>query len=97
MSDEPLFVLVCQHTSCRDRASAEVLMAFQSSDLPEGTTAIAAECQGQCSIGPTVRIVPADIWYCQIAPDDVPQIVRQHLREGQPLARKLHPRFHPPV
>jgi len=72
-----------------------VLAAFTAADLPEDVRAIGADCQGQCNMGPTVRIVPEETWYCQVEPEDVAEIVEQHLQNGQPVERKLHPRIHP--
>jgi (2Fe-2S) ferredoxin len=52
-------------------------------------------CLGQCGSGPMVRVLPDDIWYCRVRPDDVAEIVEQHLHQNQPVQRLLHPRFHP--
>jgi (2Fe-2S) ferredoxin len=70
-----------------------VLAAFQAADL-EGYTVVGCDCQGQCSSGPTVRIIPEETWYCQVQPSDVPIIIEQHLRGGEPVEAKLHPRIH---
>ncbi len=88
-------VLVCQNCTCIERGSAEVLAAFESANLPENTTVKAVECQGQCSSGPTVRILPEETWYCLVQPEDVTQIVEQHLKGGKRVIEKLHPRIHP--
>lgn len=87
-------VMVCQNSSCQERGSQAVLEAFQAADLPEDVEAIACGCQGQCNMGPTVRVVPEETWYCRIQPSDVPAIVEQHLKKGQPVEAKLHPRIH---
>jgi len=86
-------VLVCQHTSCLAAGSAEVLAAFENADL-NGFQVTGTGCQGQCSSGPTVRIVPEETWYCQVKPSDVPVIVEQHLKGGKRVDAKLHPRIH---
>lgn len=86
-------VLVCQHTSCLAAGSAEVLAAFESADL-NGFKVTGTGCQGQCSSGPTVRIVPEETWYCQVKLSDVPVIVEQHLKGGKRVDAKLHPRIH---
>ncbi|HEY9902917.1 MAG TPA: (2Fe-2S) ferredoxin domain-containing protein [Candidatus Sericytochromatia bacterium] len=86
-------VLVCQHTSCLAAGSAAVLAAFKAAE-PNGFTVTGTGCQGQCSSGPTVRIVPEETWYCLVQPSDVPIIVEQHLKGGQQVAAKLHPRIH---
>ncbi len=86
-------VLVCQHTSCKAAGSTEVLAAFEAAEL-DGFKVKAAQCQGQCSCGPTVRIIPEETWYCLVKPSDVPVIVEQHLKGGKPVEAKLHPRLH---
>jgi (2Fe-2S) ferredoxin len=55
----------------------------------------ASGCLGQCNIGPTVRVIPDEIWYYRVTPEDVPLIVEQHLKQGEPVQEKLNPRFHP--
>lgn len=72
-----------------------MLKAFERADLPTDVTVKGADCQGQCSSGPTIRIIPEETWYCLIQPQDVEQIVTQHLQGGQQVEEKLHPRIHP--
>ncbi len=87
-------VLVCRYVNCNLNGAQAVLEAFQEQVIPE-VEAIACECQGQCNMGPTVRVLPDDIWYCRVKPEDVPEIVSQHLNQGKPVDRLLHPRMHP--
>lgn len=87
-------VLVCQYQNCLAQGSAEVLAAFLSHPVP-GVTAIGAECQGQCNLGVTVRVLPDETWYCRVKPEQVKDIVEQHLKQGMPVKSLLHPRFHP--
>jgi (2Fe-2S) ferredoxin len=87
-------VLVCQYTNCLAHGSAKVLEAFLTHAVPT-VTVIDCDCQGQCNMGPTVRILPDEVWYCRVKPEDVPAIVEQHLQQGHPVKRLLHPRFHP--
>lgn len=56
---------------------------------------VPAECQGQCNLGTTVRILPDEIWYCRVKPTDVSAIAQSHLENNQPVDRLLHPRIHP--
>ncbi len=87
-------VWVCQHQTCLRHGSAQVLEAFLQF---EGSEVVieASGCMGQCSIGPTVRVSPDEIWYYRVQPQDVPTIVEQHLKGGQPVQEKLNPRIHP--
>jgi (2Fe-2S) ferredoxin len=87
-------VLVCQHQSCQRHGSEAVLKAFEQHSVP-GVTVECSGCQGQCNIGPTVRILPDETWYYRVQPEDVPRIVEQHLQQGQPVSDKLNPRIHP--
>ena len=42
-----------------------------------------------------VRVAPDNIWYCRVATKaDVLDIVQQHLTQGQPVRRLMHPRIH---
>ena len=93
-ADTSRCVLVCQYRSCQKNGSAAVLEAFQAARLP-GVTVRGCGCQGQCSTGATVRVLPDETWYCRVKPSDVPAIAQQHLQNGRPVARLLHPRFHP--
>jgi (2Fe-2S) ferredoxin len=87
-------VLICQNRSCVRSGSEAVLAAFQAIAIPN-VFVISSECLGQCSSGPTVRVTPDDIWYCQVNPSDVTAIAEQHLQADQPVEALLHPRFHP--
>lgn len=87
-------VLVCQYVNCVANGSKEVLEAFWANAVPD-VEILAVSCQGQCNMGPTVRVLPDETWYCRVKPEDVPVIVQQHLKEGIPVDRLLHPRLHP--
>lgn len=87
-------ILICQDRSCSRNGSAEILVAFQAAKVP-GVMANGSACMGQCSSGPTVRVLPDGTWYCRVKSTDVPVIVKQHLEAGQPVEKLLHPRFHP--
>lgn len=44
-------------------------------------------CLDQCEHGPTVVIYPGAIWYGFVKPEDVPEIVNEHLLHGRPVER----------
>ena len=90
----PYFVTVCQHRSCSRNGAAAVLTQFQQYQS-EAIHVSGSECQGQCGSGPTVRVLPGDVWYRQVTPADVSTIVEEHLVPGgQPVERLLNPRLH---
>ncbi|WP_219898637.1 (2Fe-2S) ferredoxin domain-containing protein [Phormidesmis priestleyi] len=86
-------VLVCQYQSCLANGSAEVLAYFLANPV-DNVTVIGSECQGQCNMGATVRVLPDEVWYCRVKPEHVAAIVEQHLKQGNPVPALLHPRFH---
>ncbi len=48
-----------------------------------------AGCLDACAYGPTVVVYPEGVWYGGVRPEDVPEIVEQHLVGGEPVARLL--------
>ncbi|MEL6935935.1 MAG: (2Fe-2S) ferredoxin domain-containing protein [Cyanobacteria bacterium J06607_17] len=88
------FIQVCQYRSCQRFNSAAVLKALKQHASPELMVA-ASSCLGQCGSGPTVRVVPDNVWYCRVRPQDADEICEQHINQGKPIKRLLHPRFHP--
>ena len=87
-------VQVCQHRSCQRNDAGEVLAEFQRYQSKQILVAPSG-CMGQCSSGPTVRIMPDNTWYCRVQPQDIETIVNQHLKGGKRVGYRLHPRFHP--
>ena len=47
----------------------------------------AAGCLDQCARGVTVVVYPEQVWYGGVTPEDVPEIVEQHLIGGVPVDR----------
>ena len=88
------FIQVCQYRSCQRFQAADVLAAFKQHTGPELMVA-ASSCLGQCGSGPMVRVVPDNVWYCRVRPHDAEEILEQHIHQGKPVKRLLHPRFHP--
>ncbi|MFM7426160.1 MAG: (2Fe-2S) ferredoxin domain-containing protein [Elainella sp.] len=57
-------------------------------------TVTGCHCLGECGNGPMVLVLPEQIWYYRIHPDEVAAIV-QHLQRGELLPKLLYPKFHP--
>jgi (2Fe-2S) ferredoxin len=62
---------------------------------PPGVLISSSGCLGQCASGPTVQVMPDQVWYCRVRPEDAADIVEQHILGDRPVSRLLHPRFHP--
>lgn len=86
-------IIVCQHRSCLQSGSAEVLAAFETASISNYEVKPSG-CLGQCSSGPTVRITPEETWYCRVKTEDVEKIIEQHLKGGKRIDALLNPRIH---
>ena len=69
-----LIVRVCQHKACRKQGAAKVLKAFQTL-APAQVSIEASGCLGQCGNGAMVLVLPSEIWYCRVSPEEVGAIV----------------------
>jgi (2Fe-2S) ferredoxin len=48
-------------------------------------------CLDQCELGPTVVVYPEAVWYGNVQPEDVDEIIESHLVHGRPVRRLLIP------
>lgn len=48
-----------------------------------------AGCLDQCEHGPTVVVYPEAVWYGGVQPEDVDEIVSEHLVSGRPVERLM--------
>ncbi|MEG3844550.1 (2Fe-2S) ferredoxin domain-containing protein [Microcoleus sp. herbarium14] len=93
ISESSRRVLVCQNRTCRKQGAAKVLAAFEKLS-PSEVEVVASGCLGQCGSGPMVLVVPEEVWYCGVCPEEVAAITEQHLRGGKPVEAMLYRKFH---
>jgi (2Fe-2S) ferredoxin len=95
-------VFVCTGKSCSARDSAEVKDVFErelgargilfgreaKGKNPNGSVVL-TECAsvGFCAIGPAVMVYPDGVWYAQVLPSDVQEIIEEHLLNGRVVKR----------
>lgn len=87
-------VRVCQYQSCRKLGAEGVLEAFELHHV-DGVEVVAVHCLGQCGNGPMVLVLPEEVWYCRVSPQEVPAVVERHLLGGKPVKGMLYQKFHP--
>ncbi len=98
-------VLVCGGTGCMANGAPEIYAALKSEmekkDIPllvdfldnknESNVKLGySGCPGFCQVGPIVRILPADIMYVHVAPEDAAEIVDQTIINGSIVDRLLY-------
>jgi len=49
--------------------------------------ALESSCLDSCATGPTVCVMPDNIWYAGVGPQDIAEIVESHLLGGRPVER----------
>ncbi len=87
-------VLVCTGPRCggerhSERIRQEFRKQFVRQALPASVKDTPCLCFGLCSYGPNVIIYPDGVAYSGVAPQDVAEIVREHLVHGRVVERLL--------
>ena len=95
-------VFVCNGKSCAQVGSAEVKAEFErileAKGVRQGKESkgrnpmgeiVLTDCGsvGFCSIGVAVLVYPEGIWYGQVQPEDVAEIIEEHLEKGNVVDR----------
>lgn len=79
MAHPEKILLVCQGKACRKVNAKQVLAAFQAQPIANGKIQL-VPCFGQCGNGPMVLVLPEEIWYDRVQPEEVGKIVQRHLQ-----------------
>ena len=86
-------IFVCQGTGCTSGKSVEIREALEKMVAELGLNNVKVDftgCHGFCQQGPIAFVEPEGIFYTHVSVEDVPEISRSHLRDGQPVARLFY-------
>ena len=87
-------VMICGGTGCTSSGSDKVAAAFEAEIVTAGleneVKVIRTGCFGLCALGPIVVIYPEGTFYSMVKPEDVAEIVNEHLLKGRPVIRLLY-------
>ena len=87
-------VLVCGGTGCTSSGSQKIVAELEKElavrGLENEVKVIKTGCFGLCSLGPIMIIYPEGAFYSMITPEDVPEIVSEHLLKGRIVTRLLY-------
>lgn len=87
-------ILVCGGTGCHSSGSDKIYDRFEAelekADLASEVKVIKTGCFGLCALGPVVVVYPEGAFYSKVTPDDVTEIVSEHLLKGRLVTRLLY-------
>lgn len=87
-------VLVCGGTGCTSsgsRAIREKLAdELKVKGLEEEVKIVQTGCFGLCALGPIMIIYPEGTFYSRVTPEDIPEIVSEHLLKGRIVERLVY-------
>ncbi|HEY0190839.1 MAG TPA: (2Fe-2S) ferredoxin domain-containing protein [Kofleriaceae bacterium] len=81
--------------SCKARGGSEVRDRLKAELASRGLSKMIrannAGCIDQCEHGVAIVVYPEQVWYGNVTPDDIPEIVDKHLIGGEAVARLMIP------
>ena len=80
-------VLCCGGTGCTSSGSEQIIKRFEEqiakNGLDKEVKVVRTGCFGLCAAGPVVIVYPEGTFYSRIRPEDVDEIVGEHLMKGR--------------
>jgi NADH-quinone oxidoreductase subunit F len=87
-------ILICGGTGCHATGSNKVKQALDAEINKQGLAdeikIVETGCNGFCAMGPIMVVYPEGIVYMMVLPEDVPELVEEHLLKGRPLERLVY-------
>ncbi len=87
-------VLICGGTGCTSSGSQSIQEAFaaniEANGLTEEVKLVQTGCFGLCALGPVVIVYPDGTFYSRVTPEDVKEIVEEHLLKGRIVERLVY-------
>ncbi len=87
-------VLICGGTGCTSSNSPEIKRCMEEQLAAKGleneVKIVTTGCFGLCALGPIMIIYPEGTFYSMVKPEDVPEIVEEHLLKGRIVDRLVY-------
>ncbi|MGB9866647.1 MAG: NADH-quinone oxidoreductase subunit NuoF [Bacillota bacterium] len=87
-------VLVCAGTGCTASGSEALRKALREEikarGLDKEVQVVETGCFGFCRFGPNMMVYPEGVFYCQVQPEDVRELVEEHFLKGRVVKRLLY-------
>ena len=86
--------LICGGTGCHASGTGKVKKALMEEidkrGLSKDVKIVETGCNGFCALGPIMVAYPEGVVYMSMKPDDMPELVEEHLVKGRILQRLLY-------
>jgi NADH:ubiquinone oxidoreductase subunit F (NADH-binding)/(2Fe-2S) ferredoxin len=93
MAKKRMQLLVCGGSGCSDLNGEAIVdnlkLELEANALENDIQVIKTGCFGLCSLGPIVKVLPEDVFYTKVKPDDAREIVEEHVLKGRKVERLL--------
>ena len=87
-------VLVCGGTGCTSSGSEQIInelkKEIEAVGLAEEVNVVRTGCFGLCALGPIMIVYPEGSFYSRVKPEDIKEIVDEHLLKGRIVKRLLY-------
>ena len=87
-------VLVCGGTGCTSSHSEKIIEKLHeeinAKGLEKEVNVVRTGCFGLCALGPIMIVYPEGAFYSMVTPEDIPEIVEEHLLKGRIVKRLLY-------
>ncbi len=93
MAKKRMQLMVCGGSGCSDLNGEAILdnlkLELEANALENDVQVIKTGCFGLCSMGPVVKVLPDDVVYTKVKPEDAKEIVDEHVIKGRKVERLL--------
>ena len=87
-------VLICGGTGCTSSHSMDIrdalIKELQIAGIEDEIKVITTGCFGLCALGPIMIVYPEGTFYSKVKPEDMHEIVTEHLVKGNPVRKLLY-------
>jgi len=94
MAKFKMHLLICGGTGCKASASDAISSKLTSELIEKGledeVQVVTTGCFGFCEKGPIIKVLPDNTFYTQVKPDDVVEIVAEHVIKGRKVEQLLY-------
>ena len=87
-------ILICGGTGCTSSGSQQIIQVLNNElknhKLQDEVAVVRTGCHGLCAEGPIMVVYPEAVFYSQVRPEDIPEIVSEHLLKGRVVDRLVY-------